>query len=338
MEKNNGIIPASIEPLSPYDPAYPAQLLSRGLQAQLAKAEKAVESIYRTVVKVAPDAAQLREATKKGFRLVVDATDSTLKDIESGKIKLCVEKGGKTFAQIRNANGNYGSKLPIKKEIFSKGMDPVQTANAMQMRALQDQVQALEDQIVEIDHSVREMLVGQQNDRLGLYYSGVALYIESQSVSDPELKRALTTQALRAVSEASFQLLLTMQSDIRYLADGEYKQAKRKQVELIDSHMQSINKAFAVIHQAALFRAGVYASAGELSAMTAVLSEYSRFIEGTVAQNAELLSQCDVSDTGGEDGVWKSRKNLKLDVSEFIKRIDDSEKTLYLTASEEEVS
>ena len=79
MEKNNGIVPASIEPLSPYDPAYPAQLLSHGLQAQLAKAEKAVESIYRTVVKVAPDAAQLREATKKGFRLVVDATDSTLK-------------------------------------------------------------------------------------------------------------------------------------------------------------------------------------------------------------------------------------------------------------------
>lgn len=338
MEDYTDLAPVEVEHLSPYDPAYPARLLSQGLQSQLAQAEQAAENIYKAVVRAAPVAAQLRDATKKGFRLVVDAGEDTLKAIEKGKIKLTVEKGGKTFAQIREANGQYGPKLPIKKEVYAKGVDPVQMANAMQMQALQDQVQQITNQIIVIDQSVREVLQGQQNDRIGLYYSGVALYLESRNVSDQELRRALIAQAMRAVSDSSFQLLLTMQADIRYLANEEYKQAKGKKVDLIDSHMQSINKAFGVIHQAALLRAGIYANEGELAAMTAVLSEYSHFIEGTIAQNAELLAQCDISDNGAESGVWKSRKKLKLDVSEFAKELNAPEKTFYLTAAEEEAS
>lgn len=338
MDDHTDLIPVETETLSPYDPAYPARLLSEGLQLQFAQAERAAENIYNAVVRVAPAAAQLREATKKGFRLVVDAGEDTLKAIDKGKIKLTVEKGGRTFAQIRDANGQYGPKLPIKKEVYSKGVDPVQMANAMQMQALQDQVQQITDQIIVIDQSVREVLQGQQNDRIGLYYSGVALYLEARSVSDPELRRALIAQAMRAISDSSFQLLLTMQADIRYLANEEYKQVKGKKVDLIDSHMQSINKAFGVIHQAALLRAGIYANEGELAAMAAVLSEYSRFIEGTIAQNAELLAQCDITDNGAESGVWKSRKNLKLDVSGFVKGLNAPGKTFYLTAAEEEAS
>ena len=105
MEDDMNVVSDSIESLSPYDPAYPAQLLSYGLQEQLVKAEKAAVNVYRAVAKYAPDVVQLRQATKKGFRLVVDASDKTLKDIESGKVKLCVEKGGKVFAQIRDEEG-----------------------------------------------------------------------------------------------------------------------------------------------------------------------------------------------------------------------------------------
>lgn len=329
---------ASFESLSPYDLSYPSQLLSHGLQVQLDKAEKAAKRIYKEVAKVAPDIVQLREATKKGFRLVVDTTESTLNDIESGKIKLCVENGGKIFAQVRESSGHYGAKLPIKKEYFAKGIDPVQMANAMQMRALQAQVQQLEAQIMMIDNCVRDVLEGQQNDRIGLYYSGVSLFLEAERTSDVALRQSLIAQALRSLTDASFQLLLTMQSDIKFLADGKYKQTKGKTAELIDSRMQSINKAFAVIHQSALFRAGIYACIGELSAMTAVLSEYSYFIEGTIAKNAELLAQCDTSDSGGETGVWNTRKSLKLDVSALVQQINDSQKTIFLSASEEETA
>ena len=113
----------------------------------------------------------------------------------------------------------------IKKEVFAKGIDPVQMANALQMKALQEQVQQIANQIAVIDHSIREVIQGQQNDRIGL-----ALYLEARNVSNVEMKRALMAQSLRALSEATFQLVLTMQSDIKYLADGERHSAQNAEV------------------------------------------------------------------------------------------------------------
>ena len=292
-----------LDELSPFSAEYPVELLSNGLKLKLAQAGNIVENIYRAVEKASPMVAQVREATKKGYKYVVDATESTLEAIDSGKIKLTTENSGKMYAQIREANGRYGSKLPIKKEVFAKGIDPIQMANALQMKALQEQVQQIANQIAVIDHSVREVIHGQQNDRIGLYYSGLSLYLEARNVNDPEMKKALIAQSLRSLSEAGFQLGLTMQSDIKYLADGEFKIAKGKSVGLIDSRINSINTSFAFIHQATMLRAGIYCNEGELTAMSTVLKEYSYFIEGTVAKNANLLAQCDKTDTGTEKGV-----------------------------------
>ena len=332
---NVEIVGSVLEELSPYSASYPVELLSRGLKLRLNQAGNIAAYIYKEVAKTSPIAAQVSEATKKGYRYVVDATESTLSAIDSGKIKLTTEKSGKVFAQVREANGYYGTKLPIKKEVFSKGIDPVQVANALQMKALQEQVQQITEQIAVIDHSVREVIQGQQNDRIGLYYSGLTLYLEAKNISDPEMKRILIAQSLRALSEARFQLGLTMQADIKYLADGDYKIAKGKSVELIDSRINNINQSFAFIHQATMLRAGIYCNEGELSAMTTVLGEYSHFIESVVAKNAELLAQCDVTDTGTEKGVWKSRTKLKLDVAEFSKKLSTPDKTIYLGFTKE---
>lgn len=292
IKSKNGymdLMSPELDELSPYDAAYPVELLSSGLKLKLAQAENVVENVYKAVAKASPMVAQVYEATKKGYRYVVDATESTLEAIESGKIKLTTGNTGKMYAQIRESNGHYGSKLPIKKDVFAKGFDPVKMANALQMKALQEQVQQIANQIAVIDHSVREVIQGQQNDRIGLYYSGLTLYLEARNVNDSEMKKALIAQSLRALSEATFQLGLTMQSDIKYLADGEFKIGKGKSVGLIDSRMNSINQSFAFIHQATIFRAGIYCNEGELTAMSTVLNEYSHFIDGTVAKNAGLL-------------------------------------------------
>jgi hypothetical protein len=328
-------IPAT-EELSPYDAAYPMKFFANRLKNKLRQAETAVEEIYYTVLTESPILAQMEQATEKGFRYVVDASESTLKAIDSGKIKLTTEKTGQIFSQIRDANGHYGSKLPIKREDFAKGINPVQMANSLQLKALQQQMQIIADQIYMIDYSVQEVLKGQQNDRIGLYYSGMALFLESRRITDVEMKKALTAQALRSLSDATFQLTLTMQSDIKYLANREYNNAKGKKRELlIDERMNSINQSFGFIHQATMLKAGAYCDIDELSAMSTVLEEYGHFIEGTIAENASLLAQCDELDNGTEKGIWKSRAKLKLDVADFTKQIDTSEKVLYLGISKE---
>ena len=321
---------SKIQDVSPYDNAYPIVLLSNRLKAKLNEAQVVAKDIYKAVIKQSPAIAQIRQATQKGFRLVVDAGDDMLKAIESGAVKLTVEKSGKMMAQIRDANGRYGEKLPIRKEYFKKGIDSAQMANALQMQALQDQLSQITDQIQVINHSVVRVLEGQQNDRIAQYYSGLALYAESRLVTDSAMQKALVAQSLKALTEAMFELTLTMQSDIKHLANRDGKHVKGKRIEYIDEHMQSVNQCFAFIHQAALLRAGIYCNEGELSAMTAVLDEYSRFIETTVGENAALLAQCDVSDDGTTEGIWNSRAQLKLDVSEFAKQLNNPKKTIYL--------
>ena len=105
----------------------------------------------------------MRKSTQKGVRYVVDTSEEMLKKLESGELKLEITKAGKMTAQIKNGN-KFGEKLPIKREAFRKGIDVGEMANALQMQALQDQLQDVADQIALIDCSVKDVLQGQQND------------------------------------------------------------------------------------------------------------------------------------------------------------------------------
>ena len=168
-------VPVSTQELSIYDPNYPVALFSDSMNLTLHEADKCAQEIYRAVAKAAPSTTQLAKA-KKSVRYVVDMSDKTIENIESGKIKLTTNKAGETFAQIMDENGKFGKKLPIKKEDVVVGVDPVTMAMAMQMKAMQEQLEDIADQINRIDKNVKEVIKGQQNDRIGQYLSGVSLY------------------------------------------------------------------------------------------------------------------------------------------------------------------
>lgn len=320
------------ENVSPYDDTYPIKMFSNALKTKLQQAETAIENVYNTVLSEASVGAQIGQSLNKGVRYVVDAADSTVDAIENGKIKLVANKAGELFAQIRGEDGKFGTKLPIKREEFAQGIDPVQMANALQMKALQDQLQGITEQLNIIDQNVREVLQGQQNDRISLYYSGLALYLEALSVTDEEMKKALIAQSLRSLSDAVFQLTLTMKSDIQFLENqkNEKKKAKRSDSATIYEHITNIHRSFAYIHQAHLLKAGIYCEMAEMPAMLRVLDEYSYYIDNSILKNVDLLVLWDKNDDGTDLGIWKSRSTLRLDVTEISKRINETEKILYL--------
>lgn len=322
--------------LNPYDEQYPIELLSNGLKLNLGNAEEAVSRIYNSLSKDISQLAQIKEATKRGFRLVVDATEQTLSDIDSGKIKLTSTKDGALHAQIRQPNGQYGKKLPIKKQVYAKGIDPVQMANAMQMKAIQSQLQDMATKLETIDYSVQEVLQGQQNDRIGLYYSGLSLYAEARTVRDPEMRKALVSQSLLSLSEAKHQLEEQLQSDILYLKHARYKKDKGNQAQKIIERMDNIYKSFAFIHQSTVLKAGIYCGEGELPAMATVLLEYKNFIDNTIKRNIDILIGHDIRDKGTGSGKWKTIAALQIDVSEILNSLENSDKTLYLEMVEEE--
>lgn len=322
------------EEISPYDPSYPLALLNNGIGNELSKAQAAADKVYRAVIRELPELTQVQQSLQKGCRYVVDATDSTIAAIERGALKL-TQENGKTYAQLK-MNGKYGSKLPIKKEVFRKGIDPTQMANALQMQALQDQLQEVSNQLLVITDRVREVVQGQQNDRIGLYYSGLSLFLESKDMVESPLKTALQAQALRALSEATFQLQLDMKSNIKYLENKDFMSAKKQQTRMIAEHMDSINQSFGFIHQSYMLRAGIYCSLGEMASMARVLDEYSFFIENDVSKNAVLLSQYDTHDDGTKLGLWASRSQLKLETGDMTKLLSNPSKTLYINVAQEE--
>lgn len=322
-----------IEVLSPYDDNYPVRLLSTSLDNVLNLANVAVEKVYKNITKYASDIVQIPRALTKDFRLVLDVTDDVKKKIATGELKLTVENGGNTYAQFRNGS-RYGKKIPVKKEDFCQGFDPVQMANAMQMRAIQSQLDNLTEQLSIIDSSAKQILQGQQNDRIAMYYSGLSLYLEAKNVSDEVMKKQLIAQSLRALNEATFQLNLTLKSDIEYLERKEFKKHKKNSVELIDEKINNINQSFKFIHQSSLLRAGIYCEQGELTAMTTVLNEYSKFIKDRIAGNAELLVECDLTDPGLPESGWKARANLHLDMEDISRQIEQKDKVLYFTMKE----
>lgn len=325
---NNGIIDKNrLNEISPYDDSFPIMLLSNAFEIQINEANQLLNDVNEEVKKNHFDSSLFVDGpSEEKMRLVVDTTDDVLKGIQDGSIKL-VEENGHLLAQLRE-NGRYSKKLPIKEDYYKEGYNPEQLSIALQLKTIQDSLVTISKQIKTIDRSVKEVALGQQNDRIGLYYSGVALFIESMNVSDDTLKSNLIAQALKLLTEATFQLTLKLQTDIKYLKNKEYDSQKKMRVKLITDRVSSIDQCFSIIHQASMLKAGIYCQQKEIQATCAVLEEYSRFINGIIAPNAPMLSQGDVRDNGTERGIWKKRVNLELDVSNVSKLLQNKNKNL----------
>lgn len=314
--------------LSPYDESLPAKLLQEAFNFRIDEAQLATERIYRDVVKQSGTSFTIPESGEEKLRLAVDASEDMLQDYQDGAIKLAYEKGH-MVAQLKT-NGRYGSKLPIKEETYIDGPNSLEVQNALQLQAIQEALETISEQIQAIDVNVKEVLTGQQNDRLGLYYSGVALFIEAHSVADEVLRKQLMAQSLKALSDSIFQLTLTLQTDILYLARKEYDKNKKYKYNMINEKIDSINRAFMAIHQATVMKSAIYCMQGEIKAMATVLHEYERFIEGTIVSNAEMLSLCDASEKRKIEGTWKKRANLQLDVGNVVKQLQNPAQVLYI--------
>jgi hypothetical protein len=314
----------------------PLSLLLCGIHDKVSDADKYARQIARYVRQNAPELVQLEQATKHSYELVVDVSDDVKEKIAEGAIKLTYDKQGHQYAQLLQSNGKFGKKLPIKMEEIAGDVDAAQLASAMQMKALEQQLENVANQIEVIDGRVKEVLQGQQNDRIALFNSGMALYLEAREIEDPQLRNMLIAQAQRALADASAQLDLELQAAIQYLESGEYNKARMKREALIDEKMQAINRCFPVMHKAAIAKAAIYCEQGEPKAMAAALSAYSKMLESTVGKNAGLLAEFDKSDDGTEEGLWRSRSALQLDVDDLSHAINEQERVLYLLPADEE--
>lgn len=313
---------------SPTEDSFPIKVLQEAFKVRIEESEQITNDFVTDILKNNGYNIETMTQGKEKLRLVVDESDEFMKKYEDGVIKLSKEKG-KMVAQIKE-NNRFGKKLPIKEEKYLDGPSSLELMNACQLQTISDSLQNLEIQIIELNENLKEVLRGQQNDRLGLYYSGISLFIEAEKINDPYLKKQLLSQSLKSLSDSQYQLILSIQSDIKYLAKREYENHKRQKFNLMNEKIQSINKSFLAIHQSMLMKAGIYCFCGEIESMTCVFNEYSSFIKETIVPNYKLLSQCDISDTGKLDGTWSKRALLLNSLTGVIEQLELSTNEVYI--------
>jgi len=306
-------------PLFLYDEQFSVKEWKNEIEIKKESSNKIVDKIK---------AALPKEIQDDDFRLVVDVDDDFKESYKSGAIKLVVSKNGDVQAQIKRDDGKFGKKLPIKEELVDNGISSEELQAAFQNEMLQNLLYSIIDTLNDIEKDIKSVLQGQKNDRMGLFYSGMSLYLESKCIQDNELRKQIIAQSIRSISEASAKIMQEMRFDIQYLVNKEYKKEKKKE-DSINKRMTQIKENLEVIYKSYFMKAMIYSENNENIAMLAVLEEYGRFINQMIAPYVNTLTECDPDDTLLVGGIWEKRAEAFIEARNVRKALE-GEATLYL--------
>lgn len=301
------------------------------LQEAIESEESSSDSIKAAVRKAVKKAADQTSDEDKS-RYVVDLDDGIKDAIDSGEIKLDTNASGEIFAQLRDDKGHYGKKLPIKEELIEQGVSVEAVELALQMDVIRDQLKEIISALSSIEGRVTEVLQGQHNDRLGLFYSGLSLYIEARSINDMVLRRQVTAQALKSLSDANSQMIQELRTSVEYLISEQYKKSK-KITDKIDEQLSIIHQCYDIVYRASFLKAAIYHENGEIPAMLTAIDEYGRFVEKLIVPYAGKLSELDRHNQFIEKGTWGTISHTLIGCKELKQRITQNH-TYYLTFEE----
>lgn len=264
---------------------------------------------------------EFKKTLKTDFEYVVDLKPELKIAIEKGLVKFDKNKNGEIFAQLRNLGGKYGKKISISKRTIKNEINVIDLNNAIQLKAIEMKMEEMILVMGHINQSVSEIIHGQQNDRLGLYYSGVNLYLESKLLKDDGLRNLVISQSLKSLSDSNAQMIQSIQANVQYLVDKKYKQKKGNSSIDINERMIEINKSFETIFRSTIMKASIYYETNELPAMLMTLDEYGKFLNKVIIPIVPKLIEYDVNDIYLENGVWEKRANSLMELEGLRKQL-----------------
>lgn len=272
-----------------------------------------------------------KDADSNDPKYIVNFDDETKAAIKCGSVELVPAKDGGFYAQLRNTETKrLSSKLSITEELGEEGVDAAALQAALQMEAIKKQLATIIQSIQEIEGKVTEVIQGQRNDRLGLFYSGLSLYVEAKEIQDASLKQQITSQALRSINDANAQMIQDIRTNIEYLITGEYKNHK-KITGKIEEYLNVIHQCYDVVYRAAFLKATIYQENGEIAAMLTAIDEYGRFVEKLIVPYAGKLSELDQHSQFIESGTWGKIAGTLSSCRELRKQI--AENRMYLLST-----
>lgn len=291
------------------------------------KISKEQKNIFADLIEAVPVVAEMAKGLKKTQRLKLVFDDDVQKKIKDGVYHLMKKKDedGVFKAVVVDGKGKIRAIANLKMEDVLNNVDIARLTSAMQAKAIQHQLREIAVKLEEMNASMEEVLMGQYNDRLALFYCGEAIYREALATQDVERRKQLVSSAIMQLTNAVTSFQATLSYDIKSICD-KYDEEKGRftdiRMDKLKEKMVLINTAFQTIHKATTLKAAIYFNEHEYAALTTVLADYKSFLERSLSEtNATILYLADPNDKKLE-GSWNIRQN------ELPARIDSTRKLL----------
>lgn len=252
-----------------------------------------------------------------GYKVIL--SDEQKNSLQKGLSKLDHDEDGNIYAQFRDEDGKFGKKLKIEEDV--KETDLIFAA---QLSTIKDVLVEVVETLENIEECVNDVIIGLHNDRVGLYYSGISTYLEALQTSNPELKKQLISQSLKALNDSQAQIIQEFKSDISYLKSNEFQNIKKKKHERLVEKMNNIHECYRSINRIISLKAMIYFDNKELSTMMMVCTEFQGFIEGIIKPNSQFLIECDPRDDELINGVWEKRANTFIQCKELQRKLSNN--------------
>lgn len=157
------------------------------------------------------------------MNLVVDLSDELKEKYKKGLLRFDKDKNGNMYAQLRDEKNHYGKKLNIKEQVNEKDL-----IIASQLNVIKDVLDDIVDTLENIEENISHILMEFHNDRVGLYYSGLSLYLEALQVNDASLRKELIAQSLKSLNDSQAQIIQEFKSDIAFLRSPQFNKIKER--------------------------------------------------------------------------------------------------------------
>ena len=270
--------------------------------------------IMASLIDVSPAVAELAKGLKKTQRLKLVFSDEIKEKLRKGTYHLMKTKdpSGLFKAVVVDSKGKIKALADLQWEEVCKGVDISKMTSAMQGMAIQQQLRDIAGQLEDMSSSMEDVLMGQHNDRLALFFCGEAIYREALATTDLDRKKQLSSAAIMSLTDAITKLQTSLAYEIQGICEKYDKEKERfvgVKVDKLREKMFLINSAYQAIHKATTLKAAIYYQEGEYKALTTVLSDYKAFLERSLPEEtAHILYLADPNEKS-ISGTWDIRQN-----------------------------
>lgn len=281
------------------------------------------KGIMDAVIAASPMIAEAVKGLRKTQRLKLVFSEDTKDKLAKGVYRLmkCSDSDGMFKAIVVNSKGKIKEIASLRWDTVFQGIDVSKLLSSMQGIMIQRNLIEITNHLEYMSKSLEDILIGQYNDRLAMFYAGEAIYREALATSDIERKRLLSSAAIVSLTNSIATLQTSLEYEIKGVCEkynGEKKKFIKISSEELKSKMYLINSSFQAIHKAISLKTAIYYEEGEYAALTTALSAYKAFLERSLNdRRVQILYQADPTDKC-IDGIWASRKK---DLPESIEKV-----------------